>query len=415
MDGRSASCNPYLTKTRTALLWSWILNTPFWAIYGMLPFILYKDLHATPLQIGVAFTLKPLVSLFAMYWSVWVNKRKDRLKGNVILAGFLGHLPFFFFPFVDNPWFFVASFSFYMLMARGAKPAWMEILKINIPAENRTRLFAYASAFEYLGGGVLPFVIGWLLDGYFQAWRWIFPFTALISIFAMLFQFRIPIKTDDTSIPVQEQYKPLVSQLLHPWRDVWHLLMSRPDFARFQLGFMLGGAGVMLMQPALPKFFMDVLNLSYLELAIALTLCKGLGYALTSPLWARWIHRMDIYRFLSIVTFLFALFPLGLLMAEWYSYWLYVSYIAYGIMQAGSELSWNLSGPIFAKDEDSSLFSTVNLLTGGLRGCIFPPLGAALCASFHPTLIMLGGTVLCLAATASMYKFSQEYLALEKA
>ena len=148
----------------------------------MLPFILYKDLHATPLQITVIIALKPLVSVFSMYWSAWINKRKDRLITNVVLAGIIGHLPFFFFPFMENPWYFVVSFGFYMLMARGGLPAWMEILKLNIPGTSREKVFAYASTFEYLGGGILPFALGWLLDGYFQSWRWLFPMTAFISI-----------------------------------------------------------------------------------------------------------------------------------------------------------------------------------------------------------------------------------------
>lgn len=40
----------FLEKTRSAFLWTRLLNIPFWAIYNMLVIILYKDLHATPLQ-----------------------------------------------------------------------------------------------------------------------------------------------------------------------------------------------------------------------------------------------------------------------------------------------------------------------------------------------------------------------------
>lgn len=86
-----------LQRTRAAFLWTWICNTPFWAMYNMLPFILYKDLHATPVQVTVIIALKPLVSIFSMYWSAWIEKRKDRLIPNVIAAGIIGHLPFFSF------------------------------------------------------------------------------------------------------------------------------------------------------------------------------------------------------------------------------------------------------------------------------------------------------------------------------
>jgi len=367
----------------------------------MLPFILYKDLHASPLQITAIIALKPLVSIFSVYWSAAINKRKDRLVSNVIGANICGHLPFFFFPLVDNAWFFVVSFGFYMMMARGGVPAWMEILKLNIPQGHRERLFAFGSSFEYVGGGILPFAMGWVLDGYFQAWRWIFPITAVVSLVAAIFQYRIPIKIQDLCI-IETARPSLSKQICGPWKSAWELLRRRPDFFQLQLGFMLGGTGLVLMQPALPVFFVDVLQLSYTELAVALTLFKGVGFAVTSPLWARWINKIDIYRFLCWVSLLAALFPLCLLLAPLHMVWLYVGYLVFGIMQAGSELSWNMSGPIFAKEEDSSIYSSVNILTVGLRGCFAPVCGSLICFWSNSSTVMVLGFILCLLAAWRM-------------
>lgn len=394
-----------MRRTRAAFLWTWVCNTPFWAIYTMLPFILYRDLHATPLQITVIIALKPLVSVFSLYWSAWINKRKDRLITNVILAGVIGHLPFFLFPFMDNPWYFVASFGFYMFMARGGLPAWMEILKLNIPGTMREKVFAYASTFEYLGGGILPFALGVLLDGYFQSWRWLFPVTALISILSAFIQYRIPIKIDSNEA-VTPQPLDVKRQIVQPWKDAWELLRKRTDFAVFQVGFMLGGAGMLVLQPALPSFFLDVLQLSYMELALALTLCKGVGFALTSPLWAKWIHKIDIYRFIAAVTAVAFIFPLCLIGAQFNIAWVYIGYLAFGVMQAGSELSWNMSGPIFAKNDDSSVYTTVNVVTLGIRGCFVPALGSLLNVWTGPTAVMALASLLCLLATWRMTAYT---------
>ncbi|NGX42046.1 MAG: hypothetical protein K940chlam7_00322 [Chlamydiae bacterium] len=393
-------------------MWSRVLKTPFWAIFSLLPFILFKDLQATPIQIAMMITLKPMVSIFSMYWSAAINKRRDRLVSNIIWAGVLGLLPFFFFPFASNPWYFIFASGIYMMLHRGVVPAWMEIMKLNLPGVSRKRVFAYGSAFGYLGDGILPFLFGWLLDGYFQAWRWIFPATALISLLSIFFQYRIHVRLENVPALISSNASSLVSQLVQPWKNAWKLMMSRLDFRSFQIGFMLGGSGLMLMQAVLPAFFMGTLQLSYTELAIALTLCKGIGFALTSQIWAQWMNKVDIFRFSSLVTIMAFIFPMCLLFAQFHILWIYLAYISYGMMQAGSELSWNLSGPIFSRDEESSLFSSVNVVTVGLRGCIAPGLGTLLLYCTNAPVVLTIGGLFCLAATISMASSSRTHGAL---
>lgn len=401
---------PAWQKTRSAFLWTSLLNTPFWAIFNMLPFILYKDLRATPLQITAIVVLKPAVYLIAPYWSALIEKRTDRLISNLIWARIFGHLPFFFFPFVDNPWFFIASFGFYMVLSKGTVPAWMEVLKLNVPNVSRERIFAYGSALGYIGTALIPFTLGVIMDSYSQSWRWIFPAAALVSIGAVLFKSQIPVLSKEigrlASIPWKQQ-------LMKPWKSAWALACRRPDFVRYQLGFMLGGSGLIIMQPALPSFFMDQLHLTYTELAVALTLCKGVGFALTSPIWAMLMNRINIYRFNGLVTFLAFLFPFCLLASQVNLVWLYVGYLLYGVMQGGSEMSWNLSGPLFAREEDSSVYSSINLLTVGLRGCVVPIVGSLLAYGFQTSAVMVVGGALCLLSTAFMSRYSRSYMALK--
>lgn len=400
-----------LQKTRSAFLWSNLLNTPLWALFNMLPFILFKDLHATPFEITAIIILKPAGSLIAPYWSALIEKRPDRLLANLIWARILSHIPFFFFPFVDNPWFFIASFGFYMMLTRGTLPAWMEVLKKNIPSKLRERVFAYGSTVSYLGAALVPFALGGIMDSVAGSWRWIFPITALISLVSVLFKCRIPIVLDseESANAKRPQKLSFIQQFKKPWKSAWELILKRPDYARYQLGFMLGGSGLIIMQPALPAFFMDGLHLSYTELAVALTLCKGIGYAATSSGWARLMNKIDAYRFNSFVTLLAFVFPFCLLAAQVNLAWLYGGYILYGIMQAGSEMSWHLSGPLFAKDEDSSVYSSINVLTVGLRGCFVPALGTLIAYAFHSSGVMLIGAMLCLFSTACMAYYSREY------
>jgi len=398
-------------RTCDAYMWTKILNTPFWAIYNLLPYIFYKDLHATPLQITVIFIMKPAVSIIAMYWSAWVEKRKDRLLPNLIWARLLSHLPFFLFPFVDNPWFFIVCSGFYMMLTVGSVPAWMEVLKLNVAGGTRERVYAYGSAFGYAGAAVIPWALGTIMDNYVESWRWMFPITATISLIAIFFKSRILIIHDE-EVP-QKQPMSSISikeQLIRPWKNAWGLMKRRPDFARYQWAFTLGGAGLSVMQPALPVFFMDQLSLTYAELAIAIALCKGIGFAIASPSWAQLINKVNIYRFNGLAGILMCLFPLFLIAAQIELVWLYVGYLLYGVMQAGNEMSWNLSGPIFSKNEDSSIYTSVNVLTVGLRGCFVPAIGTLLLYVMQAGGVMLMGAILCLLSTGFMMFYSRSPL-----
>jgi len=379
-------------QARSAFLWTWLLNTPFWAIYNMLPFILYRDLGATPWQITLMITLKPVVSIFSVYWSDYVNRRRDRLVPNVVLGCVLAHLPFLFFPWFGSIWWFIGSFALYMLLYRGMIPAWMEILKLSSEGSLRQKLVAYAISCSYVGSAIFPVFFGWMMDDHVQSWRWIFCITSAISLTAVLLQLRVNIEEEDAAEPHQ------ATPILRPWKNVWELLRYRPDYRDFQFGFMLGGFGIMVLQPALPYFFMDVLQLNYKELGLAMTMCKGIGFALTSGLWAQWMCRVNIFKFSALVVLMFSLFPLGLISAQYSILLLYLTYLGYGVMQAGSQLAWKLSGPIFANHEDSSLYSSVNVITVGLRGCVANPLGGLLCTFGGPVMVLLLGSFLCLSS-----------------
>lgn len=391
----------FLAKTRSAYLWTRILNVPFWAIFNMLSVILYKDLHASPFQITASIALKPLVALFSPYWSLSINQRQG-LTSNLIWANVLKFFPFLGFLWFDNPWWFILSLGIYMLLVRGVIPAWMEIIKINIKGIEREKLFAIGSTLDYIGSAIIPLLFGWVLDIYHDSWRWIFFVTASIGMFSTLFLYRLPVVSEEEHPPEnprQESWKELI---LKPWKQSWSLLQERPDFAKFQIGFMLGGSGLMIMHAALPMFFIDILDLSYIEILLALSVCKGIGYALVSPLWVKWFHRFNIYAFSSRVTLLATVFPFILILAIYNPIWFYLAYVVYGMMVAGSDLSWNMSGLSFSPNADSSAFSRANVLTVGIRACVAPWIGSILYLFTNSIIVLLFGSFLCFLATLYM-------------
>lgn len=387
--------------TKSAFFWTRLLSVPFWVLLNLLPIILYKDLSISPWLVTAMVMLKPASALFASYWGMLVQEREDRLVSNVVIANVLRYLPFVFLPWIDSPWLMALAFGNYMVFSRGVIPAWMEIFKKNLEADSRSRVFTYGSMVDYVGSALLPLGFGFILDDYALSWRFLFPITALLGLTATLFILKLP-KT-----ALKEEVKeiiPLKSHLLKPWKEAFNLLKTRKDFAKFQMGFMLGAAALMIMQPIIPIFFVDTLQLSYTEMLMALSVCKAMGYAIGSPFSIKLFERFNIFQFCSMVCVLIALFPFLLMSASLYPWMIYVAYIIYGIMQSGSELSWHMSGPIFSMEKESSPFSTTNVLLVGIRGCIAPPLGALIFVVAGATNALIVGSLFALVAVGEFLK-----------
>jgi len=399
----------YIKQTSRVFILTELLSEPLWVMYNLLAFILRRDLGATSIQISMLATLKPLVALLSLYWSFTISDRKDRLRSNVFWAGFLGRLPFLMFFFVDSPWVIILAAAFFMLLKRGGLPAWMEIMKLNLPSECRGRIFSMGSSLAYVAGILLSIFIGGLLDRHALIWRWLFPITAVIGMVAVFRQRFLPINgvSLDRSLPViwkgESSWK---KRITTPWKMAYKLIREEPDFAHFQVGFMICGFALMLIMPVLPIFYIDYLKISYMDLAVAIGVFKGMGFALSSFYWPRILQKIKIYNTIAIVCILFAVFPLLAIFAQHHINYLYLAYLVYGVSQGGSHLCWNMSGPIFSHDNDSSMYSSVNILMVGLRGCLAPVLGGVLICIFAPKYILMGSMILSIIAAIYLFGYS---------
>jgi MFS family permease len=257
--------------------------------------------------------------------------------------------------------------------------------------DKRGRAFSLSSALGYCEGVVLSIAMGVVLDGNPGLWKILFCGAAVVGLLSVFVQGKVPLEVSED---VGERL-PLKELLVRPWRDSYRLIKERPDFARFQWGFMICGFGIMLIQPALPLFAVDTLGITYLEMATAVSIAKGLGFALSSPLWSKWMGQVHITKLASFVFLTIGLFPVLLSFSIFGLAWLYVAYFWYGVGQGGSHLVWNLSGPVFAGKEESSRYTGVGVVLAGLRGGVAPPLGGFLAVSCGSIGVLLLGGVLC--------------------
>jgi MFS family permease len=383
-----------------ALIWSNLLTEPLFTLYAFLTFILYKDLGASAFQVTLLVALKPFITILSFYWSAGLKGRASKLKANVLWAGFLMRAPFLLCPWVNSAWFVIFAGVNYMFFYRAGIPAWLEIIKRNMGEGRRNKVFSICAGLGYAEGAVLSIGCGALLDKDPACWKILFFGAAIVGLLTLLVQSRIVVVGSDEVVD-RPSFKEVV---VRPWRDSYRLMRERVDFSKFQWGFMVSGFGLMLIQPAIPLFAVDILGISYLEMATAICIAKGLGFALSSPIWARWIDRVNIFRMASLVFISIGLFTILLSFAIWNILWLYVAYFWYGVGQGGSHLVWNMSGPIFSGKEESSRYTGVNVVMAGMRGMVAPPLGGWLTVRFGPVQVLVVGGILCFYSGARMLR-----------
>ena len=389
----------YLKNTQFIFIISKLLTSPLGVMYALMSFIICKHFNATPLQVTLLVSSKPIVALISFYGFLFIKNKPHRLKPLIIALTILSVLPCFLFPFATNSWFCIFAFALFMMSARATIPPWSEIFKLNIQADERGKVFSKGSTVNYLSDIAVPLLIAPILDYHPSSWMWIFFALAFIHLSQVFFLLKLKVNLENycsTTNEIKEESFSFQSVLIGPWRNSWNLMKQRSDFRNYQIVFLLGGSGLILAQPVLPIYFEQVLQLSYTQLAFAVSLCKGVGFALTSPIWARGFNRISINRFNFYVTVFAGVFALIFVIMNQQVAWVYLAYLIYGVMQAGSELSWNLAGPRFSQKEDSTLFTSVNIAMVGLRGCIAPFFGELLFLSSHFTIVFLCSASFCL-------------------
>ena len=381
-------------KTRLAWLWMRLSSEPLIALYTTLPFILRKELGASIFQIALFTALNPILSVFSFYWGAQLTLSKKKLLPNLMSAWILARIPFLFFPFIKSIWLFFLASAIYQIFNRAATPALMEIIKRNIPSKSRGRIFSLYYTLSVLEGVVIGLMLATILHIHETNWPLFFFVAALVGLSSLLIQMRIPLSSEN-----QPTATTPTNRLTQPLKACFDLLKTRPDFAHFQWCFMLGGLSLMIIAPARTIFSADILDVSIGTVTIARLIFVGLGMAFSSYFWNRSLEKRGIQTTTYLILILFALFPLTLLLSRDHLSFFFLAHLLYGVAQGGSHQVWHLSGTIFSGEEDSSLFSTINVLMVGIRGMIGPFLGSILCALMGPSPVLISVSALALFGT----------------
>lgn len=351
-----------------------ILTGPTEVLFTLLIFILSKNLDATAIQLMIMASFKPISKLFSYYISTTLHKRAHFIRPYLILNTLVGIAPCFLYPFIDNAWYYIVSYALFMVTNSAQDPAWIEYLKGHLDLSQMSKTVAKGTSITYFVSMLLPPLLSFWLDE--DLWKMLFLFFASFQLLNLINIVSLKPKLYEET--EKKTSLPLLQQFIDPLKKGWTLLKSNPSFSHYLFLYFLGGAGITAVQPVLPKYFNTNLGLSYTELTLAFSFCKGIAYLASCPVWTKFAASITLYRLNALMNIFTCLFFAGLLFASFGTEWLYAGYLCYGVMQGGCQLTWNLSGPIFSKKGDSAPFSSLNLFVVGIRGCICPFLGTLL-------------------------------------
>lgn len=315
-------------------------------------------------------SFKPITSLISFYVSSTLHGRSHLIRPYLILNTIAGVSPCFLFPFVDNPWYYVLAYSIYMITRKAKEPAWIEYLKGHLELPQMSKIISRGTSIAYFIGMFLPPLLSLWLDD--ELWKILFLISAILQSLNVI---NILYLKPKVSEKIETPNLPYHQKIIDPLRKGYQLLKQNPGFSHYLALFFLGGAGIIAIQPILPKYFDNTLGLSYTQLTLAFSFCKGISYLVSSPIWAKYATKISLYRINALMNILTCFFIGGIMAASFGTEWLYVAYLCYGAMMGGCELSYSLSGPIFSKQGDSAPYSSLNLILVGIRGCICPFLG----------------------------------------
>ncbi len=386
-----------LARTRLSLIWAALVNEPFVAFYTLIPFIMRKSLNANILEVTLFSSLKSVIPLFSFYWGSSLARQRKKLLPNYLWAWTIGRLPFLFIPWIDSVWFLIFAGAIYQFFYRAGIPSNIEILKLNIDKKRRETLYAQLYVLGFIENIVFGSFIGKFLDMNPNAWKMLFFTATLLSFSSIFIQMRIPLPPN---LEMDKKVPPITTnRLVQPIKDCIHLMRSRPDFAHFQWGFMIGGFGLLILRPALTIFYTDVLDLSHHQIGTARYVWMGCGVVTSFLMWRKAFNFMSVRGLTTCITLIFSFFPFFMTCAQKNVLWINAAFLLFGIAQTGSHLVWHLSGTFFAQNEDSSKFTAANILMLGLRGLVATILGGILLKTAGPLPVLVLSALICTGAT----------------
>jgi len=391
-----ATQNPVVSRYILAL----VLQGPLFAALQFGEVIARKSFNASSLTVTVLTMTMPVVSLSAIWWGQMLKGRDQRL--HILILGSIGSLAI-----ISCYWFcgmahmlsaFALSYVSYALILTGQNRA----LQQHVPSGKRGGIFGLSNSLRMVMAAILSLLAGLWMDTHASGYRHVFLIAGIFGLVSAIMLASIPTKNKFQGVQREKV------QFIKPLKSSWDLLKRRPDFLRFEIGFMIYGVAYMMTLPVVPIFLVDDLVLDYSNIGFARgTLMQIL--MIPSIFYFGKVFDKTTPQLLASKVFLMLIFYPLFLLAALYApvaykvYAVYLAFIVLGVAMGGITLVWHTGSVSFARDDDAGEYQAVHVAATGIRGSFAPLLAYVVMNYFGKAFALWMTVVIWLVSGLYMY------------
>lgn len=362
---------------------SYLLNGITLGILILQEVVLKKTLLGTPLEITLLTMVAPFSNFFSIYFSriIKTDPNKKRL---FLLIGIIGRMSLVVIAFVHSAIPFLIVLAVFYIFNAFLNPLMSSLMQVNIGKDKRGKLFGYMNSVSTMASIIISFTAGKLLDIDDNMFRMLFAFAGIIGFVSMYFLSRIRFRK---KLMIDGGLKSGTFNILYPFRNMIHIYSNDRRYLFFEIAFFVYGMGFLVILPALPIYFVDIMEMDYSQISMAKGVIGQIFMVLIMPFVGSLHDRTNPVVFSAITFFILAFYPIILLLAPGNTmvnpvHVVYLGFLIYSFAMSAVIIVWNLGSIYFAGHRNSSDYQSIHVTMTGIRGLIAPLVGYAVIKLF---------------------------------
>ncbi len=375
---------PAVRQTVLLLMAAAVFNGAILSLGQTQDIIARKALSARDWQLMLMTMISPISNFLSIWWGRLFERSRHKSR-YFLLAGVFGRLVLLYAIWLTTMNEYLVMMGLMFSANSLLIPAQNTIYQKNIRNKRRAGVYGYALSIGVGASIALTFVAGRLLDSSENSFRWILAISGIFGFISCFLLSRIKINQPLIDPGFKRPKLKLRNVFIDPILHTRNLLKENKPFACFERSFTLYGMGFIMMQPVIPIYMVDKLQLSYTSNFLAKGILSQIGMLLLSPLLGKLHDKMHPFKYIGLSFALLMVFPLLFVLS---SIWAGESYIAvaivffaysiFGVAMTGVNMAWNMSSIFFAGTQDAAIYQSVHVTLTGVRGLLAPVLGFVL-------------------------------------